>query len=92
MLNLADIRCAGGGLFGFDISSMSGVLATSAYTNYFNVNGGYLQGAITGAMAGGSFFGTLASSFIADKMSRKTAIQISAVVWIIGSMYAYQVP
>ncbi|KAL9037016.1 MAG: hypothetical protein Q9180_003966 [Flavoplaca navasiana] len=77
----------GGGLFGFDISSMSGVLATSAYTNYFNVNGGYLQGAITGAMAGGSFFGTLASSFIADQMSRKTAIQISAVIWIIGSIF-----
>lgn len=26
----------GGGLFGFDISSMSGVLGTSAYKNYFN--------------------------------------------------------
>ena len=26
----------GGGLFGFDISSMSGVLGTRAYTNYFN--------------------------------------------------------
>lgn len=66
---------------------MSGVLATNAYTNYFRVNGGYRQGAITGAMAGGSFFGTLASSFIADRMSRKRAIQIAAVVWMIGSMY-----
>jgi hypothetical protein len=26
----------GGGLFGFDISSMSGVLGTNAYKNYFN--------------------------------------------------------
>ena len=26
----------GGGLFGFDISSMSGVLGTKAYTKYFN--------------------------------------------------------
>jgi hypothetical protein len=25
----------GGGLFGFDISSMSGVLGTNAYKNYF---------------------------------------------------------
>ena len=90
-MSQADLPCAGGGLFGFDISSMSGVLATSAYTNYFHVNGGYRQGAITGAMAGGSFFGTLASSFIADKMSRKTAIQIAAVIWIIGSMYVGQV-
>ncbi len=76
----------GGGLFGFDISSMSGVLATQAYMNYFRVHGRYRQGAITGAMAGGSFFGTLASSFIADRMSRKTAIQIAAVIWILGSM------
>ncbi|KAL8948047.1 MAG: hypothetical protein Q9222_005728, partial [Ikaeria aurantiellina] len=75
----------GGGLFGFDISSMSGVIATPAYTNYFHVHGGYRQGAITGAMAGGSFFGTLASGFIADRMSRRTAIQISAIVWILGS-------
>ncbi|KAL8716305.1 MAG: hypothetical protein Q9220_000210 [cf. Caloplaca sp. 1 TL-2023] len=66
---------------------MSGVIATSAYTNYFNVHGGYRQGAITGSMPGGSFFGTLASGFIADKMSRKTAIQISAVVWIVGSIF-----
>ncbi|KAL8902701.1 MAG: hypothetical protein Q9207_004453 [Kuettlingeria erythrocarpa] len=77
----------GGGLFGFDISSMSGVLATQAYMNYFRVHGRYRQGAITGAMAGGSFFGTLASSFIADKMSRKTAIQIAAVIWIVGSIF-----
>ncbi|KAL8970080.1 MAG: hypothetical protein Q9183_001689 [Haloplaca sp. 2 TL-2023] len=77
----------GGGLFGFDISSMSGVLGTAAYTNYFNVHGGYRQGAITGAMAGGSFFGTLASSFIADRMSRKRAIQIAAVIWTIGSVF-----
>lgn len=73
-------------MFGFDISSMSGVLATQAYINYFNVHGRYRQGAITGSMAGGSFFGTLASSFIADRMSRKTSIQIAAVIWIIGSM------
>lgn len=26
----------GGGLFGFDISSMSGVLGTNAYKNYFD--------------------------------------------------------
>jgi hypothetical protein len=30
----------GGGLFGFDISSMSGVLGTQAYVNYFRVGSG----------------------------------------------------
>ncbi|KAF7589090.1 hypothetical protein BBP40_004795, partial [Aspergillus hancockii] len=44
-----------GGLFGFDISSMSGVLGTSAYTNYFRVGSGqYKQGSITCAMPFGS--------------------------------------
>ncbi|KAI9770834.1 MAG: MFS sugar transporter [Geoglossum umbratile] len=76
----------GGGLFGFDISSMSGVLGTQAYTNYFMVHGGYRQGGITAAMPAGSFVGALSSSFIADKLSRKTTIQIASVVWILGSL------
>jgi len=65
---------------------MSGVLGTYAYTAYFQVEGGYRQGGITCAMPGGSLVGALVSSFIADRFSRKSAIQIAAVVWIIGSM------
>jgi MFS family permease len=76
----------GGGLFGFDISSMSGVLATQAYINYFNNPLGYRQGGITCAMPAGSLVGALASSFISDKWGRKIAIQIGAVIWIIGAM------
>lgn len=33
---ITDNRTTGGGLFGFDISSMSGVLGTNAYKNYFD--------------------------------------------------------
>ncbi|KAL9619937.1 MAG: hypothetical protein Q9160_005494 [Pyrenula sp. 1 TL-2023] len=76
----------GGGLFGFDISSMSGVLGTQAYTNYFGVNGQYRQGGITCAMPFGSLVGALGSGFIADKFSRKASIQISCILWIIGSI------
>ena len=65
---------------------MSGILGTQAYTNYFNVHGQYKQGAITGAMSAGSLLGALFSSFIADGMSRKSAIQAAAIIWIIGSM------
>jgi hypothetical protein len=36
----------GGGLFGFDISSMSGVLGTPAYGRYFNHPAGTRQGGI----------------------------------------------
>ncbi|KAI9375224.1 general substrate transporter [Aspergillus egyptiacus] len=78
----------GGGLFGFDISSMSGVLGTAAYNNYFQVGGGnYKQGAITCAMPFGSLVGALASSFLADRYSRVTAIQLSSTLWIIGSLF-----
>ncbi|KAF2500236.1 MFS sugar transporter-like protein [Lophium mytilinum] len=75
----------GGGLFGFDISSMSGVLGTNAYKNYFGNPAGYRQGGITASMPAGSLVGALASSFIADKLSRRTAIQIAAIIWIIGA-------
>ncbi|EAQ84733.1 hypothetical protein CHGG_08747 [Chaetomium globosum CBS 148.51] len=59
----------GGGLFGFDISSMSGVLGTQAYKRYFNNPVSYAQGGITASMPAGSLVGSLASSFIADKYS-----------------------
>ena len=36
----------GGGLFGFDISSMSGVLGTPAYGRYFGHPAGTRQGGI----------------------------------------------
>lgn len=48
---------------------------------------GYRQGGITASMPAGSLVGSLISSFIADKLSRRTAIQISALIWIIGSIF-----
>lgn len=77
----------GGGLFGFDISSMSGVLGTNGYKNYFGNPAGYRQGGITASMPAGSLCGALASSFVADRLSRRTAIQIAALIWIIGSVF-----
>ncbi|KAF1841910.1 general substrate transporter [Cucurbitaria berberidis CBS 394.84] len=77
----------GGGLFGFDISSMSGVLGTEAYRNYFNSPSGTRQGGITASMPAGSLIGALCSSFLADRLSRRTAIQIAALIWIIGAIF-----
>lgn len=76
----------GGALFGFDISSMSGVLGTRAYQNYFNNPVSYAQGGITAAMPAGSLVGSLGSSFIADKYSRKFALQVACVLWVIGAI------
>jgi|TARA_R110002003_G_scaffold290_7_gene18583 MFS family permease len=83
-LAICAFAAIGGGLFGFDISSMSGVLGTPAYKKYFNYPSGYRQGGITAAMPAGSLFGALCSSFLADRLSRRTAIQIAALVWIVG--------
>jgi MFS family permease len=75
----------GGILFGFDISSMSGALGTPAYKAYFNSPSGTRQGGITAAMPAGSLFGALSSSFLADRLSRRTAIQIAAL-WVVGAI------
>jgi predicted MFS family arabinose efflux permease len=37
-------------------------------------------------MPAGSLVGALCSSFLADRLSRKTAIQIAALVWIVGAI------
>ncbi|KAI5305296.1 hypothetical protein KEM56_004782, partial [Ascosphaera pollenicola] len=85
---LCAFATVGGMLFGFDISSMSGVIGTSGYTHYFGVSGGgYKQGGITSAMAWGSLCGCLCASWLADHLSRVTTLQISAVCWIIGSVF-----
>lgn len=76
----------GGGLFGFDISSMSGVLGTQAYINYFDNPQDERQGGITASMPAGSLLGALISSYLGDYFGRKVAIQIGGIIWIIGSI------
>ncbi|KAH7109652.1 high affinity glucose transporter [Dendryphion nanum] len=95
------IAVIGGGLFGFDISSMSAIIGTSQYRCYFN-QGPHgptfdgeedcsgpksdVQGGITAAMPGGSFVGALLSGYLSDKLGRKTSIQWGCVIWCIGSI------
>ncbi|KAI9883573.1 MAG: Structural maintenance of chromosomes protein 1, partial [Watsoniomyces obsoletus] len=86
------IAVIGGGLFGFDISSMSAIIGTDQYNCYFAQDGtcggpkSDVQGGITAAMPGGSFLGALLSGFLSDKLGRKRAIQIGAIIWVIGSI------
>ncbi|KAJ8098978.1 general substrate transporter [Lipomyces tetrasporus] len=75
----------GGALFGFEISSMSGVVGTDQYKSFYGNPVGTRQGVITSAMAAGSLVGALSSSFLADWLSRKVAIQLGTVVWCIGA-------
>jgi len=83
---IAAFATLGGMLFGFDISSISGVIGTQQYIDYFNNPGSTQQGGITAAMPGGSFCGALVSGFLSDKFSRKYTIQLGAIIWCIGAI------
>ncbi|KAK7917237.1 hypothetical protein PG985_010845 [Apiospora marii] len=95
---IAAIAVIGGGLFGFDISSMSAIISTKPYLCQFNQQGNdpvtnecrgpdsNVQGGITAAMPGGSWLGAIVSGFISDMIGRKTSIQIGSVIWVIGSI------
>ncbi|KAK9241700.1 general substrate transporter [Lipomyces tetrasporus] len=75
----------GGVLYGFDVSSMSGVVGTDQYRTYYGNPLGARQGGITAAIAAGSFLGSLCSSLLGDWLSRKVAIQLGTVLWCIGA-------
>ncbi|KAI0312838.1 general substrate transporter [Amylostereum chailletii] len=83
---VGSFACIGGGLFGLDISSMSGVLNNDAYKSTFGFPGSNAQGAIVAAMPAGSFAGALAVSKLADLIGRKKTIIISGLIWVIGSI------
>ena len=81
---------------GFDISSQSALLTTTAYTCYFNQRNiddqgncagprGPVQGGITASMPAGSWFGALCSGYLSDLFGRKKAIMIGCLFWIVGS-------
>ncbi|KAK9328174.1 general substrate transporter [Lipomyces starkeyi] len=76
----------GGLLYGFEISSMSGILTTEQYKNYYGNPLGIRQGGITGAIAAGAVVGALSSSFLGDWLSRKVTIQFGSVLWCIGAI------
>ncbi|KAI6859058.1 putative MFS glucose transporter [Hortaea werneckii] len=97
---IAGVAVVGGGLFGFDISSMSAIIGTQAYKCYFNQgpDGPPFndnpkcsgpkpgpQGGITAAMPAGSWLGALVSGFVTDILGRKWAIMIGCIIWLIGS-------
>ncbi|KAJ6017267.1 quinate transport [Penicillium sp. IBT 35674x] len=98
---IASVAVVGGGLFGFDISSMSAQLSENAYKCYFNQgpNGppfnddadcsglsSLNQGGVTASMAAGSWLGALISGFVSDRVGRKYSIMLGCLIWIVGSV------
>lgn len=92
---IAATAVVGGGLFGFDISSLSAQLGEQAYKCYFN-QGPHgppfdsekcsgprelVQGGITAAMPAGSWLGAVISGILSDRLGRKYAIMTGCVIW-----------
>ncbi|KAI0706643.1 general substrate transporter [Earliella scabrosa] len=82
---VGSFACIGGGLFGLDISSMSGVLSNDAYKNYFGNPDSNAQGAIVASMPAGSFVGAMAVGKLADILGRKWTILLAGWIWVIGA-------
>ncbi|OAQ66318.1 sugar porter (SP) family MFS transporter [Pochonia chlamydosporia 170] len=97
---IAAVAVVGGGLFGFDISSLSAQLGEQSYLCYFNqgphgppftqekCSGPHelVQGGITASMAAGSWLGALISGPLSDRLGRKYSIMVGCIIWVVGSI------
>ncbi|KIK51127.1 hypothetical protein GYMLUDRAFT_50748 [Collybiopsis luxurians FD-317 M1] len=83
---VGSFACIGGGLFGLDISSMSGVLTNPYYLRQFHSPSSSAQGAIVAAMPAGSFVGALAVTQLGDRLGRKRTIMLASLIWVVGSI------
>lgn len=72
-------------LFGFDISSLSAIVITPQYVNYFNNPSGIVQGGIGSALAGGSVIGALVAGPISDRFGRRDSIAFACLWWLVGT-------
>ena len=78
--------CTIGGLIqGFDVSSMSAIIGTKQYKEYFHKPGSVMQGGITASMAGGSLLGALFSSWTGDRIGRRDSMFVACLIWLVGS-------
>ncbi|KAL1984485.1 hypothetical protein VTN96DRAFT_9084 [Rasamsonia emersonii] len=82
---LAIIATIGGMLFGFDISSMSAIVSTDQYIDYFNNPHGVLQGAIGSALAAGSVVGSAIAGPVSDRIGRRDSIMFACLWWLVGT-------
>ncbi|KAF2639813.1 general substrate transporter [Massarina eburnea CBS 473.64] len=82
---LACVATMGGMLFGFDISSMSAIIGTDQYLNYFDNPNGLIQGSIGSALAAGSVVGSIIAGPVSDKFGRRLALAFACLWWLLGT-------
>ena len=82
---LAFVATIGGMLFGFDISSMSAIIGTPQYLQYFHDPHDIIQGAIGSALAAGSVVGAIFAGPLSDWVGRRDAIFVACIFWLVGT-------
>lgn len=82
---VAVIATVGGMLFGFDISSMSAIIGTNQYLDFFHNPVGVRQGAINAALAAGSVVGSIMAGPVSDKIGRRDSIMFACFWWLVGT-------
>ncbi|KAL5041726.1 hypothetical protein BDW71DRAFT_161978 [Aspergillus fruticulosus] len=82
---VAFIATVGGILFGFDISSMSAIIGTDQYNDYFDNPAGLRQGAIGSSHAAGSVVGSAIAGYVSDKIGRRDSIAFACIWWLVGT-------
>lgn len=75
----------GGLLQGFGVSSLSAMLATWQYKDYFNHPESVTQGGIMASLAGGCLLGALFSSWVGDRLGRRDSMAVACCIFIVGS-------
>lgn len=82
---VAFVATVGGMLFGFDISSMSAIILTKQYNNFFNTPSGVVQGGIGSALAAGSVLGSAIAGPVSNKIGRRDSIFFACCWWLVGT-------
>ncbi|KAF7190459.1 High-affinity glucose transporter [Pseudocercospora fuligena] len=82
---VAFVATVGGMLFGFDISSMSAIIGTDQYNEFFDYPAGLRQGAIGSSLAAGSVFGSAIAGAYSDWIGRRQAIFFACIWWLVGT-------
>lgn len=82
---VAVIATVGGMLFGFDISSMSAIIGTNQYLQFFDNPHGLRQGAINSALAAGSIVGSIMAGPVSNKIGRRDSIMFGCFWWVVGT-------
>lgn len=67
------------------ISSMSAIVITDQYIDYFNNPAGIYQGAIGAALAAGSVVGCVIAGPVSDKIGRRDASMFACLWWLAGT-------